>query len=173
MCILNLLFLDNTNAFEGTNFNLGFCFFSSLDRPGFARASYLHSKMKNKGICKGFWRGEKRFRQATRRMIKTQFFYWMVILLVFLNTACVSIEHYGQERWLTDLFCKLPGVRLLVADLIRSLFPTAPQTTPSSSSSAYSSAKCCSNCMQSVRVSTSARRSTGSIAPSSAAPCSR
>lgn len=33
---------------------------------GFARASYLHSKMKNKGACKTFWRGEKRFRYVSR-----------------------------------------------------------------------------------------------------------
>ena len=58
-------------------------------------------------MCKGFWRGEKRFRQGTRKMIKTQFFYWVVILLVFLNTACVSIEHYGQKEWLTNFFCTL------------------------------------------------------------------
>ena len=64
--------------------------------------------MKNKGICKGFWRGEKRFRMTMRRWIKTQFFYWMVIILVFLNTACVSYEHYDQKPWLTELFCKFP-----------------------------------------------------------------
>lgn len=80
--------------------------FSDDANTGFARASYLHSKMKDKGICKGFWRGEKRFRLNARKMIKTTFFYWMVILLVFLNTACVSIEHYGQEKWLTDFFCE-------------------------------------------------------------------
>lgn len=97
---------------EEAIFNLGFPFsrFSPPPcSPGFARASYLHAKMKNKGICKGFWRGEKRFRMTMRKWIKTQFFYWMVIILVFLNTACVSYEHYDQKQWLTDLFCKLPG----------------------------------------------------------------
>ena len=29
---------------------------------GFSRATYLHSKIKNKGACKAFWRQEKRFR---------------------------------------------------------------------------------------------------------------
>lgn len=75
-------------------------------RTGFARASYLHAKMKDKGICKGFWRGEKRFRSKMRKMIKHQAFYWFVIVLVFLNTACVSIEHYDQQKWLTNFFCK-------------------------------------------------------------------
>lgn len=39
-------------------------------------------------------------------MIKSQAFYWFVIVLVFLNTVCVAVEHYGQPDWLTDFFCK-------------------------------------------------------------------
>lgn len=31
-------------------------------QTGFSRATYLHSKIKNKGACKAFWRHEKRFR---------------------------------------------------------------------------------------------------------------
>nr|XP_046908926.1 voltage-dependent calcium channel type A subunit alpha-1-like isoform X12 [Dermatophagoides farinae] len=69
---------------------------------GFSRATYLHSKIKNKGACKAFWRHEKRFRLAVRRGIKTQAFYWFVILLVFLNTACVAVEHKGQPEFLTQ-----------------------------------------------------------------------
>ncbi|XP_054158899.1 voltage-dependent calcium channel type A subunit alpha-1-like isoform X3 [Oppia nitens] len=69
---------------------------------GFARASYIHSKIKNKGACKAFWKAEKRFRISVRHAIKTQAFYWFVILLVFLNTACVAVEHKGQEQWLTN-----------------------------------------------------------------------
>ncbi|KAJ6222918.1 hypothetical protein RDWZM_001463 [Blomia tropicalis] len=69
---------------------------------GFSRATYLHSKIKNKGACKAFWRTEKRFRMLVRKCIKTQAFYWFVILLVFLNTACVAVEHNGQPQFLTD-----------------------------------------------------------------------
>ncbi|KAH9397655.1 hypothetical protein TYRP_003978, partial [Tyrophagus putrescentiae] len=72
------------------------------DEEGFSRATYLHSKIKNKGACKAFWRNEKRLRMAIRRGIKTQTFYWSVILLVFLNTACVAVEHNGQPTWLTE-----------------------------------------------------------------------
>jgi voltage-dependent calcium channel N type alpha-1B len=72
------------------------------EEEGFARASYLHSKIKNKGACKAFWKTEKRFRIGVRRAIKTQAFYWFVIVLVFMNTACVAVEHKGQEKWLTD-----------------------------------------------------------------------
>ncbi|VUZ42009.1 unnamed protein product, partial [Hymenolepis diminuta] len=47
------------------------------------------------------WRTEKRFRYAVRRLAKSQLAYWSVIVLVFLNTICVTIEHYGQPVWLT------------------------------------------------------------------------
>uniref|UniRef100_A0AC34F530 EF-hand domain-containing protein n=1 Tax=Panagrolaimus sp. ES5 TaxID=591445 RepID=A0AC34F530_9BILA len=36
-----------------------------------------------------------------RIMVKSQIFYWLVITLVFLNTACVASEHYGQPEWFT------------------------------------------------------------------------
>ena len=39
--------------------------------------------------------------------MKTQAFYWTVIVLVFLNTACVAIEHDGQKQFLTDFLCRL------------------------------------------------------------------
>uniref|UniRef100_A0A1B0EZA3 EF-hand domain-containing protein n=2 Tax=Lutzomyia longipalpis TaxID=7200 RepID=A0A1B0EZA3_LUTLO len=66
---------------------------------------YLKSKVKSQGRCKGFWRAEKRFRFWIRHTVKTQWFYWFVIVLVFLNTVCVAVEHYGQP--------KLRGVCLL------------------------------------------------------------
>ncbi|XP_063223249.1 voltage-dependent calcium channel type A subunit alpha-1 [Bacillus rossius redtenbacheri] len=71
------------------------------DEDGFSRASYLKSKVKNKGACVHFWRAEKRFRFWIRHMVKTQGFYWFVIVLVFLNTMCTAVEHYGQPDWLT------------------------------------------------------------------------
>jgi len=39
-------------------------------------------------------------------LVKTQAFYWTVIVLVFLNTACVAIEHDGQKEFLTNFLCK-------------------------------------------------------------------
>nr|CAD7447877.1 unnamed protein product [Timema bartmani] len=72
------------------------------DEDGFSRASYLKSKVKNKGACVNFWRAEKRFRFWIRHSVKTQGFYWFVIVLVFLNTICTAVEHYGQPTWLTN-----------------------------------------------------------------------
>ncbi|CAK9291753.1 unnamed protein product [Gordionus sp. m RMFG-2023] len=42
----------------------------------------------------------KRLKFFLRRTVKTQTFYWAVIVLVFLNTLCVAVEHYGQPIWL-------------------------------------------------------------------------
>lgn len=44
---------------------------------------------------------EKKVRACIKRAIKSQYFYWSVIVLVFLNTSCVAVEHYGQPGWLT------------------------------------------------------------------------
>jgi len=45
-------------------------------------------------------------RSKIRILVKTQAFYWTVIILVFLNTACVAIEHDRQKPFLTDFLCK-------------------------------------------------------------------
>uniref|UniRef100_A0A5K3F336 Voltage-dependent calcium channel type A subunit alpha-1 n=1 Tax=Mesocestoides corti TaxID=53468 RepID=A0A5K3F336_MESCO len=54
------------------------------------------------GRFEACWRNERRFRYAVRRLAKSQLAYWSVIVLVFLNTICVAIEHYGQPAWLTS-----------------------------------------------------------------------
>ncbi|XP_034248827.1 voltage-dependent calcium channel type A subunit alpha-1 isoform X6 [Thrips palmi] len=72
------------------------------DISGYSRTSYLKTKVKSKGACVDFWRAEKRFRFWIRHTVKTQGFYWFVIVLVFFNTVCVAVEHYNQPAWLTD-----------------------------------------------------------------------
>lgn len=52
-----------------------------------------------------FWIAEKRFRFWIRHTVKTQWFYWFVIILVFFNTVTVAAEHYNQPQWLTDFLC--------------------------------------------------------------------
>ena len=41
-----------------------------------------------------------------RKTIKKQWFYWFVILLVFLNTFAVAVEHYNQPDWLSEFLRK-------------------------------------------------------------------
>lgn len=68
-------------------------------------SGYLKSKVQNQGRCKSFWLAEKRFRFWIRHTVKTQVFYWVVIILVFFNTATVAVEHYQQPQWLTSFLC--------------------------------------------------------------------
>ena len=35
--------------------------------------------------------------------MKSVTFYWVVLLLVFLNTALSASEHYDQPDWLTEV----------------------------------------------------------------------
>ncbi|KAK4471145.1 hypothetical protein MN116_005541 [Schistosoma mekongi] len=47
-------------------------------------------------------RWNRRCRRSCRRLVKSQTFYWIVIVLVFLNTGVLTSEHYGQPPWLDD-----------------------------------------------------------------------
>ncbi|XP_058975848.1 muscle calcium channel subunit alpha-1-like [Musca domestica] len=42
----------------------------------------------------------RRIRRACRKAVKSQAFYWLIILLVFLNTGVLATEHYRQPIWL-------------------------------------------------------------------------
>ncbi|CAL8318466.1 unnamed protein product [Lota lota] len=42
-------------------------------------------------------------RRKCRAGVKSQFFYWLVIFLVFLNTLTIASEHHQQPEWLTDV----------------------------------------------------------------------
>ncbi|XP_078728531.1 voltage-dependent L-type calcium channel subunit alpha-1D-like isoform X8 [Lampetra fluviatilis] len=50
------------------------------------------------------WRRWNRFcRRKTRLTVKSTGFYWVVIILVFLNTLTIASEHYNQPDWLTQV----------------------------------------------------------------------
>uniref|UniRef100_A0A8C7WLL1 Voltage-dependent L-type calcium channel subunit alpha n=1 Tax=Oncorhynchus mykiss TaxID=8022 RepID=A0A8C7WLL1_ONCMY len=50
------------------------------------------------------WRHWNRFcRRKCRAAVKSVSFYWLVIILVFLNTLTISSEHYNQPDWLTEV----------------------------------------------------------------------
>lgn len=50
-------------------------------------------------------------RKNCRVAVKTTNFYWLVLLLVFLNTVASASEHYGQPNWLTEMQGKRFGSR--------------------------------------------------------------
>ncbi|XP_071642784.1 ca[2+]-channel protein alpha[[1]] subunit D isoform X5 [Temnothorax longispinosus] len=45
-------------------------------------------------------RVNRRMRRACRKAVKSQVFYWLIIVLVFLNTGVLATEHYGQPDWM-------------------------------------------------------------------------
>ncbi|XP_075219333.1 ca[2+]-channel protein alpha[[1]] subunit D isoform X3 [Lycorma delicatula] len=49
---------------------------------------------------KDFDRVNRRMRRACRKAVKSQAFYWLIIVLVFLNTGVLATEHYRQPAWL-------------------------------------------------------------------------
>ncbi|CAB3232874.1 unnamed protein product [Arctia plantaginis] len=52
---------------------------------------------------KDFDKVNRRMKRACRKAVKSQTFYWLIIVLVFLNTVVLASEHYQQPEWL-DLF---------------------------------------------------------------------
>lgn len=61
-------------------------------------------------ISESWWRRKKkdldrlnrRMRRSCRKAVKSQAFYWLIIMLVFLNTGVLATEHYGQPIWLDN-----------------------------------------------------------------------
>lgn len=51
---------------------------------------------------KDFDRINRRLRRACRKAVKSQAFYWLIIILVFLNTGVLATEHNHQPPWLDE-----------------------------------------------------------------------
>jgi len=51
---------------------------------------------------KGMEKANRRARRACRRAVKSQAMFWIIIVLVFLNTSVLATEHYDQPDWLDD-----------------------------------------------------------------------
>lgn len=55
----------------------------------------------------------RRCRRLCRRLVKSQVFYWVVIVMVFLNTGVLTSEHYLQPAWL-DTFQEVANLFFVV-----------------------------------------------------------
>ncbi|XP_068589785.1 voltage-dependent L-type calcium channel subunit alpha-1D isoform X4 [Cebidichthys violaceus] len=67
-----------------------------------------HNGEENKSPCCGpLCRQSRRWNRFCRRKcraaVKSVTFYWLVIILVFLNTLTIASEHYNQPDWLTKV----------------------------------------------------------------------
>ncbi|XP_078343776.1 voltage-dependent L-type calcium channel subunit alpha-1D-like isoform X1 [Oculina patagonica] len=52
------------------------------------------------GALQRFLQWQNGFSVKVGHMVKTQVFYWTVLVCVFLNTIVLAVEHYGQPEWL-------------------------------------------------------------------------
>ena len=71
----------------------------------------MENKKKNKIVnvsftIAGIMLTLKKFKFWVRRMCKQQWWFWLVIILVFLNTMTGVIEHHNQPEWLTEFLCE-------------------------------------------------------------------
>ncbi|KAM9326555.1 voltage-dependent L-type calcium channel subunit alpha-1F [Gastrophryne carolinensis] len=61
------------------------------------------NKLSQTGCCRKLRRWNRAFRRKCRLAVKSVTFYWIVLLLVFLNTLTIASEHYLQPEWLTQI----------------------------------------------------------------------
>ncbi|XP_069572647.1 voltage-dependent L-type calcium channel subunit alpha-1D-like [Brachyistius frenatus] len=61
------------------------------------------SGMMKLGCCRTLRRWNRVCRRNCRTAVKSVTFYWLVLLLVFLNTSLSASEHYNQPDWLTQV----------------------------------------------------------------------
>ncbi|XP_074169211.1 voltage-dependent L-type calcium channel subunit alpha-1D isoform X12 [Rhinolophus sinicus] len=100
----------NTENVSGEGENQGCCgnLWCWWKRRGAAKAGPSGCRRWGQAISKSKlsrrWRRWNRFsRRRCRAAVKSVTFYWLVIVLVFLNTLTISSEHYNQPDWLTQI----------------------------------------------------------------------
>uniref|UniRef100_A0AAQ5XDC6 Voltage-dependent L-type calcium channel subunit alpha n=1 Tax=Amphiprion ocellaris TaxID=80972 RepID=A0AAQ5XDC6_AMPOC len=85
------------------------------DDNGFCAS--LMAKLMANSFCDQLCQLNHTFRKNCRVAVKTTNFYWLVLLLVFLNTVASASEHYGQPKWLTEMQERANKILLLLFTL--------------------------------------------------------
>ncbi|XP_017265131.1 voltage-dependent L-type calcium channel subunit alpha-1D isoform X2 [Kryptolebias marmoratus] len=85
------------------------------DDSGFCAS--LMAKMMANSFCDQLCQINHTLRKNCRVAVKTTNFYWLVLLLVFLNTVASASEHYGQPKWLTEMQERANKILLLLFTL--------------------------------------------------------
>ncbi|XP_059226806.1 muscle calcium channel subunit alpha-1 isoform X3 [Stomoxys calcitrans] len=69
-------------------------------------------------------RVNRRLRRACRRAVKSQAFYWLIIVLVFLNTGVLATEHYMQPIWLDQFqeYTNIFFIALFTCEMILKMY---------------------------------------------------
>ncbi|CAL8367257.1 unnamed protein product [Lota lota] len=89
------------------------------DDSGFCAS--LMAKMMANSFCDQLCQLNHTFRKNCRVAAKSNNFYWLVLLLVFLNTVASASEHYGQPAWLTEMQERANKILLLLFTLEMSM----------------------------------------------------
>ncbi|GMT04511.1 hypothetical protein PENTCL1PPCAC_26685, partial [Pristionchus entomophagus] len=86
--------------------------------------------VRRKGTIQSIKKRIHNMKVQCRIMVKTQVFYWAVITLVFLNTACVASEHYGQPHWLTKFlkYAEFGFLGIFMLEVVIKLFAMGSRT---------------------------------------------
>ncbi|XP_072945863.1 muscle calcium channel subunit alpha-1-like isoform X3 [Epargyreus clarus] len=105
---------DQNDTVDQKRIDYGLSTGNMLDFPGQTASEHdstdhlgIEPVEQKKSIAK-LWKQDfdkvnRRMKRACRRAVKSQTFYWLIIVLVFLNTVVLASEHYQQPQWL-DLF---------------------------------------------------------------------
>ncbi|XP_074972052.1 voltage-dependent L-type calcium channel subunit alpha-1S-like [Phalacrocorax aristotelis] len=96
-------------------------------KEGQRRRACMKLKAWTSGLstCDRQWRRWNRmFRRKCRDVVKSKFFYWLVILLVALNTLSITSEHHFQPEWLTRVQDNASWVllALFVAEMLLKMY---------------------------------------------------
>jgi len=51
---------------------------------------------------KSFEKWNRTMRRKARKICKSQWMFWLIVILVFLNTCVLATEHHNQPEWLDD-----------------------------------------------------------------------
>jgi len=51
---------------------------------------------------KSFEKWNRTMRRKARKICKSQWMFWLIVILVFLNTCVLATEHHNQPQWLDD-----------------------------------------------------------------------
>ena len=147
----------------------------------------LSSAAAEDAASKELWKQEKKLRFLIRRcckvkswhwsfvvtrefvIVQTPAWFWFVIVLVFLNTCTVAVEHYHQPDWLTEFLCK----KHLASHFITSHLSSSFQSTLNFVSWECLCSRWASGCTPWVSPPTSPPPSIGLTASSSSAPSGR
>ncbi|XP_029463873.1 voltage-dependent L-type calcium channel subunit alpha-1F [Rhinatrema bivittatum] len=87
------------------------------------------SKISKTKFCRRLKRWNRSFRRTCRAVVKSVTFYWMVLILVFLNTLTIASEHYRQPAWLTEIqsYANKVLLSLFTLEMLLKVYCLGPQ----------------------------------------------